>query len=906
MEDSCRRDAASSQNSTSDSQLNFSRASSFLENSVIGRLNVGWKDEPNIVALFLSGQLERRSAKDSNSVSFYDDNHSSMFKVPEFELKPSPLLANIPSRSTIAANNNNITSPNLDRELQSDSIDKKHPILSLSLPDFREKVMSNLQEISTMQSESNSSSSQSSPTVQCSIPDSDTGVCSTPFFPAPDELTNNVSSINHNNLFSTTIISAPQIIDSSTRLPDDYLPSSIRVPVTNEATGATDHSSPFQTASTPTKSSQDNNEYSFQTPSQGKLMSEATTPDTRTLLQRNVNASLFNPFDSCAETLQMPTVSPSLFKEVISPSTARETDGANFRWSIEQIALLNPVSIEMPPNNSGFDTPHDPEYEKEAQDAIDKYFSRRCVLPSPWTNSVPKSKIKAEPSQCKYSLPTSHNFTPHLPNNNRNKVFSGPAKCKVENSSKKFNTVSCQTALSFPSELPPEFEAMLARFTNPGNNDQADSVESSFSFSNTSLRRRLLFSNDDVSSCSPSLNPCAFSNNRSKSRTPLYPNIVHVDSSTMSTPSGISHHASPLPSGCSIEESSPITSAIHPWFCDASNLDNKEGLNVRHSFSPGVGAFMSSRQFENISPIKFNTASPHRKPAKVSLSNSSNKKCLTSSEPKVDWSPAFVFTGAGNAISPQLTPTGASASPITSPKDHEHVRSVDDNTVSKQHSPQDTALHNKVEVVANHPLSLELSSSSTATVCECSDTLSVSSSASTIVHRHNTVDSTHHCDSNTLSNSLSTHTLCPQPSPTEEQDLCQHIISEEMSNNCVNLSATAQDVNNSLPPSEISQMRNDHSIMSTSPTATPRISTMVDTSLQQECLLRQACVTDVVSKPILCPKRELSTKLIDDTRQQLPPHSTTKYTDHHTKLSSGVANVRASSSCISPKLVNCH
>ena len=73
-----------------------------------------------------------------------------------------------------------------------------------------------------------------------------------------------------------------------------------------------------------------------------------------------------NPFDVHVDKLQVPTVSPSLFREVVSPNQNNEN---NFKWSLEQMALLRPAPIEVSPSQL-MESPVDPEYEIKAQEAI--------------------------------------------------------------------------------------------------------------------------------------------------------------------------------------------------------------------------------------------------------------------------------------------------------------------------------------------------------------------------------------------------------------------------------------------------------------------------------------------------------------------------------------------------------
>lgn len=78
-----------------------------------------------------------------------------------------------------------------------------------------------------------------------------------------------------------------------------------------------------------------------------------------------------NPFEVAAECLHLPAVSPSLFRQVVSPSQKVDS---NFHWSIDQLAVLHPANIETSPYNQA-DIQHDPDYERQAQDAIDRLVS---------------------------------------------------------------------------------------------------------------------------------------------------------------------------------------------------------------------------------------------------------------------------------------------------------------------------------------------------------------------------------------------------------------------------------------------------------------------------------------------------------------------------------------------------
>lgn len=57
-------------------------------------------------------------------------------------------------------------------------------------------------------------------------------------------------------------------------------------------------------------------------------------------------------------------------------------DSPRFVWSVEELALIQPVSIEESPIQQLHCS--DPEVEIKAQAAINKFFHQKTILPSPW------------------------------------------------------------------------------------------------------------------------------------------------------------------------------------------------------------------------------------------------------------------------------------------------------------------------------------------------------------------------------------------------------------------------------------------------------------------------------------------------------------------------------------------
>lgn len=143
-----------------------------------------------------------------------------------------------------------------------------------------------------------------------------------------------------------------------------------------------------------------------------------------------------NPFEVGAESLYLSAVSPSLFQRVVSPS--QNVGGGTFRWSIDQMAELFPVNIETSPFTQ-VEVIGDPEYEDQAQEAIDRFFStHQSVVPSPWPDS--NKSVSLVKKMCVQQAQAS----PSLP----------PVRSQ---------SVWCQTELSLPPVLPPALEEEIGR-----------------------------------------------------------------------------------------------------------------------------------------------------------------------------------------------------------------------------------------------------------------------------------------------------------------------------------------------------------------------------------------------------------------------------------------------------------
>ncbi|XP_077350510.1 protein aurora borealis isoform X2 [Festucalex cinctus] len=169
-------------------------------------------------------------------------------------------------------------------------------------------------------------------------------------------------------------------------------------------------------------------------------------------------ASVRNPFESPNDYhhLHEPLVpSPSTFK--ISQAAP-----SGFNWSIDDMAGLLPVHIDQEEiQRQSFylsQTRIDSEIEEKRQNAIEQFFTKGTIVPSPWSTSDTRR-------------------TPHVSN-------TGSLSPMAEEQEKK--SVSCQTCLSLPVAF--DLEGLLGEFYR---NEEGASDGSQESLSSISLRRKL-------------------------------------------------------------------------------------------------------------------------------------------------------------------------------------------------------------------------------------------------------------------------------------------------------------------------------------------------------------------------------------------------------------------------------
>ncbi|XP_059759397.1 protein aurora borealis isoform X1 [Balaenoptera ricei] len=192
---------------------------------------------------------------------------------------------------------------------------------------------------------------------------------------------------------------------------------------------------------------------------------------------------VLNPFESPGDysNLHEQTVSsPSVFK-----STKLPTPG-EFRWSIDQLAVINPVEID--PEDIHRQALYlsrsriDKDVEDQRQKAIEEFFTKDVIVPSPWTDHEGKQLSEYDSSKCiniNNESPIGRKLTIHSETSN----------------------AACQTLLSLPVDF--NLEKVLGDYFRA--DEFAD--QSPGNLSSSSLRRKLFL--DGNGSISDSLPPAS-------------------------------------------------------------------------------------------------------------------------------------------------------------------------------------------------------------------------------------------------------------------------------------------------------------------------------------------------------------------------------------------------------------
>ncbi|XP_069826708.1 protein aurora borealis [Dendropsophus ebraccatus] len=193
---------------------------------------------------------------------------------------------------------------------------------------------------------------------------------------------------------------------------------------------------------------------------------------------------ILNPFESPNDycSLHEPFVSsPTVFKPTKSSATPRQ-----FRWSIDQLAAINPVDIDPEDiHRQALYLSHaklDKEIEERRQKAIEEFFTKRTIVPSPWTQHEGKQGAQFHSTKC-----VDMNESPLA---REQAVTLGKS------------TVACQTQLSLPVDF--DMEKVLGEYFRAEEN--AD--QSQENLSSSSLRRKLFLDGQcNGSECSSPSSP---------------------------------------------------------------------------------------------------------------------------------------------------------------------------------------------------------------------------------------------------------------------------------------------------------------------------------------------------------------------------------------------------------------
>ncbi|XP_036837855.1 protein aurora borealis isoform X2 [Oncorhynchus mykiss] len=205
-------------------------------------------------------------------------------------------------------------------------------------------------------------------------------------------------------------------------------------------------------------------------------------PDVQITPETPGRAAIRNPFESPNDyhRLQESVVpSPSVFKS----SKTSGTTPAKFKWDIDEMSILLPVDIDAEDIHRQSlylsQTRMDSDIEEKRQNAIEQFFTKGAIVPSPW--SEPTSKQKS--AQMHFG-----------------KSSMSPLILEEPLPTKK-TTVGCQTVLSLPVDF--LLDKILGEYYRLKEVSQQDQVQETLSSS--SLRRKLFL--DGQGSGSESSNP---------------------------------------------------------------------------------------------------------------------------------------------------------------------------------------------------------------------------------------------------------------------------------------------------------------------------------------------------------------------------------------------------------------
>ncbi|XP_016382712.1 protein aurora borealis-like [Sinocyclocheilus rhinocerous] len=275
--------------------------------------------------------------------------------------------------------------------------------------------------------------------------------------------------------------------------------------------------------------------------------------------------AILNPFESPNDyhRLHEPLVpSPSVFKS--SSATP-----AKFKWSIDEMANLLPVEIDPEDihRQAVFlsQARADAEIEENRQHAIEQFFTKGAIVPSPWGPPAAKQSVKM----------------PHQ------KSPLSPLVTEELQSSKKINAI-CQTVLSLPVDF--NLEKVLGDYYRT--EELTEQVQESLSSS--SLRRKLfLDGHDSGSESSTPSSPDRYSHNVPPSSREMMSSVI-VSPLQCGIPTGTplsgQFSSSPIQGQC---RAYSLGSVGSPMFSERSSPAFKSPIlspiRLQHSVTPVSG-----------------------------------------------------------------------------------------------------------------------------------------------------------------------------------------------------------------------------------------------------------------------------------------------------------------------------
>ncbi|XP_076339059.1 uncharacterized protein LOC143240476 isoform X2 [Tachypleus tridentatus] len=222
-------------------------------------------------------------------------------------------------------------------------------------------------------------------------------------------------------------------------------------------------------------------------------MDEKQSPLETNSLPEISGATPYNPFYTEPDTLHLPAFSPSVFA---STKETKSNETKPFRWSIDQLAVLKPADIDETSQQDTY-SELDELVEERAQRAIEKFFSQKHIVPSPWAVST------------KHVI-----FSPNLASTayytELEESLNSSQQCSEPSTIPKKAEVWTQTVLTIPPAV--DLLGLLGRFFTfkeeqfqqltdcSAEHDSCDAVDS---LSTSSLRRKLFFQGDNEYPPSP-------------------------------------------------------------------------------------------------------------------------------------------------------------------------------------------------------------------------------------------------------------------------------------------------------------------------------------------------------------------------------------------------------------------